>query len=49
MYIMCVCMNSVNVDLEDFGTTYVVCPHCDREYEVTAEFSLAVDREEEDE
>jgi len=41
-------MNIIDVDLSDFGTSYVLCPKCGREYEITSEFSLAVDVDEED-
>ena len=48
MYIRCVCMNAIDVNLIDFGITYVSCQKCGREYEITSEFSLAVDVDDED-
>jgi len=46
MHIRCVCMNAIDVNLMYFGTTYVSCQKCGREYEITSEFSLAVDVDE---
>jgi hypothetical protein len=48
MFIVCVCGSIVHVALEDFGISYHVCSQCGREYEVVAEFSLAVDIENEE-
>jgi hypothetical protein len=48
MTIRCVCMNAIDVNLLDFGTTYVSCQKCGREYEINSEFSLAVDVDDED-
>ncbi len=46
MNICCVCLNFIDVNIEDFGITYVVCNKCGREYEVFSEFSLASDIDE---
>ena len=45
MNICCVCGKFIDVNIEDFGITYVSCKKCGREYEVFSEFSLAVDVE----
>jgi hypothetical protein len=39
MNIVCTCQHSVGLVITSFGTSYVKCSHCGREYEVFAEFS----------
>ncbi len=46
MHIVCACLNSIDVEISDFGISYVTCK-CGREYEINSEFELAVDIEEE--
>ena len=47
MTIFCSCGHIVTCDPED-GLNYVICPYCDREYEVEVSFSQVSSYEEDD-